>query len=489
MRSTGLSAIASRLEASLRVQLVLIAICLPLSVRIYFSSIDLELIFPAEPLLAFFSLSLISVALLRAPWSRLGELIKRPLVLASTAWMALLAASVLASEYPLVSLKALTVRMAFFGAFFLLPLLVPVLTAVAVRRALVAHAFSFAVVAGYSMVMHFDKGFGRLGAGLAPFPFYVDHTSYSAAAVFVLLTLSGELARFKKPWTRPHLITLTIFIAAAVVLSFSRGAWLSLIAAVAALILLKWEWRTAWRLTAVGSVLAIVAGAWVLSGKAPVLADSNSDGAGFKESVLSLSNHQGDASNMERINRWKCSLRMSRDRPWLGHGVGAFQFVFPPYQRPEEMTYISVMAPIPVHRVQRYWTWSDDLIIRNNPQNLYCSGGTAHSEYLLALAESGPLAMVLFAFLGMVVLREGHRAIRARGNGAARTRLITVWLALLAYFTHALFNNFLDDPKVAFPFWSGMLLLVMAIKANLPAGSTPAAPRTNQAGMPTGSGS
>ncbi|MGB0271742.1 MAG: hypothetical protein ACPGAJ_07495, partial [Schleiferiaceae bacterium] len=45
--------------------------------------------------------------------------------------------------------------------------------------------------------------------------------------------------------------------------------------------------------------------------------DSSDD---LNEHVASVTNVSTDASNLERINRWNCAIRMYTERPFLGHG-------------------------------------------------------------------------------------------------------------------------------------------------------------------------
>ena len=42
--------------------------------------------------------------------------------------------------------------------------------------------------------------------------------------------------------------------------------------------------------------------------------------------ITSISNISTDASNMERINRWKCALKMFVEKPVFGWGPGTYQF-------------------------------------------------------------------------------------------------------------------------------------------------------------------
>ncbi len=444
-----------------------VALSLPFSLRLYFSSVDLEVIFPAEPLIGMVCiLQVVSLILQRSAIDLPRAVLRDPLVLLVLLWVTVLTVSALFGHYAMASFKALLVRTTFIAVFFAFPAFFPSLARFQRVRFLDLHAVALACVALFTLYRQSGMGYDRNGSALAPFPFYVDHTSYSAALVFALLFGCGYLAGIarKKRWREvlPLALLCTLGLLAAY-LAYCRAAWLSLVVVgvLAVVLWLQLRVRTVLVMVGVGCAVGLIGLVTALGGQVSSTADSNATGAGFKESVRSLTNVQSDASNKERVNRWKCSLRMFKDSPWVGHGVGSYQFVFVPYQAQEEMTYISVTGPVDPDRVQRIWTFSDGLFIRRNPQTFYCSGGTAHSEYLLALSESGILAALVFAMLGMVALLRGLRRIPMITDRAVRYRMVAAWLAICAYFTHAFFNNYLDDPKVACLFWTTLGLLVI----------------------------
>ncbi|MCC6936911.1 MAG: O-antigen ligase family protein [Flavobacteriales bacterium] len=443
-----------------------IAITLPVSVRLYVGSIDLEVIFPAELLIALLGIAVLLGFVFRKGWRVVHvPALRDPVVLVAASWIIIMALSVMVSDHPIVSMKALLVRSSFIVLFFLVPSIFPSLVRIDRYGLLFAHAMAFVVIIVFSLVKQSETGFDRSSAALAPFPFYVDHTSYSAVLVFVfVLFLVGiRIARRGRAHRLPvDLMILAGMAIVAFLFAYCRAAWIGAIA-MGVLILARARNVTFGGFMRWMGVLCIpitILATLVVNGGGGQFADSNSTGAGFKESVLSLTNIHSDASNKERINRWKCSLRMFADAPVLGHGVGTYQFVFPPYQRPEEMTYISVSGPLGSSRVEGVWEFEDWVMVRRNPQNHYCSGGTAHSEYFLALAESGLGAGILFLVFAVVVLRMGFRSAARIAPGSRRWKYMGLWLAVMAYFVHALFNNFLDDPKVAFPFWTTIGLLV-----------------------------
>ena len=193
-------------------------------------------------------------------------------------------------------------------------------------------------------------------------PFFKDHTSYGAILAFFFPALLG-LTFFN---TRSNLlkvlmgIIVLIFIVG-IVLSYTRAAWLSLIAAMCVCLLMIFKVRFQYILF----LVAILAGAFLMvrDDLLMKLDENDQESSGdLMNHVQSMSNISTDASNLERINRWKSAWRMFLDRPVVGFGPNTYQFQYAPYQHPDEKTIIST----------------------NNADM-----GNAHSEYLGPLAEQG----------------------------------------------------------------------------------------------------
>ena len=119
----------------------------------------------------------------------------------------------------------------------------------------------------------------------------------------------------------------------ALFLSYSRGGWLGMVAAlgVAVLLLVLRQtryWPPLWRrlfpllLIAVAVCVLVVAVTQI----EPLLIR-----------VMSLAAGRGDSSNNFRINVWLAAIEMIQERPWLGIGPGnsAFNLIYPLYQQPK----------------------------------------------------------------------------------------------------------------------------------------------------------
>ncbi len=119
----------------------------------------------------------------------------------------------------------------------------------------------------------------------------------------------------------------------ALVLTYSRGAWMGMVAGLGTLaLLLIWRairhWPPFWRrtlpvLVALGGVVLLV----VLVTQVEPL----------RVRVMSLVAGREDSSNNFRMNVWTAVLEMIQDRPWIGIGPGnsAFNLIYPLYQQPK----------------------------------------------------------------------------------------------------------------------------------------------------------
>lgn len=121
--------------------------------------------------------------------------------------------------------------------------------------------------------------------------------------------------------------------ATALFLTYSRGGWLGMVAALGVLVLLlvlrqTRSWPTLWRRLFPLLLVAIAAA---------VLVVAVTQIEPLRIRVMSLVAGRQDSSNNFRINVWMAALAMIQDRPWIGIGPGnsAFNLIYPLYQQPK----------------------------------------------------------------------------------------------------------------------------------------------------------
>ncbi|MBW6477877.1 MAG: O-antigen ligase family protein [Bacteroidales bacterium] len=360
------------------------------------------------------------------------KVIKHPitiLLIINLLWMFVTSVT---SEIPLVSFKFFISRLWFVVTFYFV-LIQLFKQPEKIRLFLWLFGTSLVIIIGYITFKHSTYGFERQVGTWVVRPFFNDHTNYSAvlalvAPVFIIKAFIGEYSVLRK---RIALIFFFVFVMG-IIFSYSRAAWVSIAVSFAAfwILALKIDYKL------------IFAGLVLLVGTAFIFQDSiimslernrQESSGDFREHARSVTNITSDASNLERINRWRAALRMFEERPILGWGPGTYQLVYAPFQLSEDHT-----------------------IITTNFGDL----GNAHSEYLGPLAESGILGMLSFMALALWVIVTGVQNFKRAPSKEHRWLSLGITLGFITYFVHGLLNNFLDTDKASVPFWGFMAILV-----------------------------
>ena len=141
------------------------------------------------------------------------------------------------------------------------------------------------------------------------------------------------LLRWQAPLRRLYALSALGIGLAALVLTYSRGAWMGMVASLGVLGLLlvirqTRHWPALWRRLFPVLLLLLAAAALV------VLVTQVEP---LRVRVLSLVAGREDSSNNFRINVWLAALNMVETRPWLGIGPGndAFNLIYPLFQQPK----------------------------------------------------------------------------------------------------------------------------------------------------------
>ena len=265
-------------------------------------------------------------------------------------------------------------------------------------------------------------------------PFYKDHTSYGATMGFVLPVLVGLFMFIKREDinTRFLMFLLILLFVFATVVSYTRATWISILASVGVWGIIKLKIR--FEIVLLGAVILV---GFFLSIWPQLMVDleqNRVESSGeFSEHVQSISNISTDQSNLERINRWSCAIRMWKDKPLFGHGPGTYQFEYGRYQRSYEKTRISTD---------------------------FGTGGNAHSEYLGPLSEAGVFGMLSILLVIITTIYTGIRVFLTSKRRSIRIFSLAVFVGLFSYYFHGLLNNFLDTDKISVLFWGYTAMLV-----------------------------
>jgi O-antigen ligase len=294
-----------------------------------------------------------------------------------------------------------------------------------------------AVAVAYTLSVHAQYDFSKQTSTWVMFPFFKEHTVYGAALALYIPAALYFALRKQSLLSRMGTGFLFSLLVVGLVYSFTRAAWLSLVAASG--IFLIHRLRISWSVVLFLGLIGL-GGLYTIKDQVQRSAERNkavsSDQLG--EHVASMSNISTDASNLERLNRWNSALRMFQERPWTGWGPGTYQFQYAPFQHSYDLTIISTNAG---------------------------DNGNAHSEYIGPLAEEGVLGLLAVLLLLATFLRTGA-AVLPHYREKSASFAADYWLAvaaatgLVTYFTHGVLNNFLDTDKASAPVWGFAALLV-----------------------------
>ncbi|MEB3322834.1 MAG: IctB family putative bicarbonate transporter [Synechococcaceae cyanobacterium] len=216
-----------------------------------------------------------------------------------------------------------------------------------------------------------------------------------------LLPLAAvALLRWRGAARRLFALTTLALGLVALVLTYSRGAWMGMVAAFAVLVLLlamrrTLAWPPLWR-----RLLPVL----LLVGGAAVLAVLVSQVEPLRVRVASLLVGREDSSNNFRMTVWGAALKMIRARPWLGIGPGneAFNLIYPLYQAPKFNALSAYSIPL-------------ELLVEAGIPGLLAGLGLLQAAVrggLARWAERGPLvipglaAVAVFAGLGVQGLTD-----------------------------------------------------------------------------------
>lgn len=169
-----------------------------------------------------------------------------------------------------------------------------------------------------------------------------------------------------------------------VIISQNRAGWLGFMFAIVCLLTLvylrskkmqraiPWKW-----VLSTAMAIAIIA---------TTLMFTTNQGRKYRDRLISFTNFK-DATISFRIETWKSTLNMWKDKPIFGHGLAQVEVLFPAYQTP---------------KVER-------LIFRNNTRVV-----RAHNEYVQVLAEQGLIGFLTLLFLIVQLFRLAMFAFKKR---------------------------------------------------------------------------
>jgi O-antigen ligase len=332
----------------------------------------------------------------------------------------------------IISIKYLISRLWFiFSCYIIIPHLFQKRSNM--LRFIYAYSIALAIVVCYTTVVHAGFNFDVKAADWVVSPFYNDHTAYGAALamfipVMIAILFLSDVSKFMKLLAAGLLLMFLV----AIIISYARAGWMSLALALGIFVTLQLKIRLRTLMITFGSaaVLFFSFQTEIVMALSKNSTDSEGD---FQSNIESMSNITTDASNLERLNRWSCALRMWEDKPVFGWGPGTYMFKYAPYQLSHQLTIISTN---------------------------FGTNGNAHSEYLGPLAEQGLPGLLIVIVLLFYTAHIGYKLAYTLKDRNDRILAIGIFLGVMTYFVHGFLNNFLDTDKLSLPFWAFLAAMV-----------------------------
>ncbi len=142
--------------------------------------------------------------------------------------------------------------------------------------------------------------------------------------------------------------------------------------------------------------------------------------------VVNMVNPQYTA-NLERIYLWNSALSMIKEHPFLGHGPGSFQSLYPKY------------APdVPEETKKKFYP----------PYTV----GHAHNIFLHLSAEAGIFALLAISWLFMAIFRWGWSVLKHTETQWSRILVLGLLACLIDFAVHGMVDYTLAG-KTGYLFW------------------------------------
>lgn len=388
---------------------------------------------PTEPLL--FGILLIFLMKIFATGKFDRDILWHPVSLVVYLSLFWILVTTLTSTMPIVSFKFFLTRIWFIVGFYILTAKL-FESAKNIEKYVWLYSIPLLIVIFYATYRHLGYGlWNKQAANFVVNPLYNDHTSYGAAvAMYVPFLFGFSFTKSYSPAVKNIARVVLGILLMGLILSYARAAWISIIAAFGVWVIMRLKLRFKPIFITFLIVLSVVL---VFQTQILMYLERNDteSSANLTEHVSSISNISSDASNLERINRWSCAIRMFEDKPVFGWGPGTYMFNYAPYQLTADRTIISTNS---------------------------ADGGNAHSEYLGPMAESGFMGLITFLLLIGVVVYTAIHAYTRTNDKRLKTLVMSALLGLITYYIHGILNNFLDTDKLSVPFW-GFTAVIVAI--------------------------
>ncbi len=416
----------------------LLLFCIPISTEVALpNGFGTDL--PTEPLIV--GLMLIYLLYVLKNGRQLSaDFIRHPLTLLLLAHISWIYITSLTSDFFLVSLKFALAKTWYLVTFFFMAG-----TLLKTKRDLELFFWTIFTSLFFTvlviLVRHSAYGFTFADIHKVLHPFQRNHVNYSADLALFLPMVWLARGWYKKgALIRYFLNAAVLILLAALYLTYTRAAYISIFIAVGAYWLVRLRLI---RYALAGVLVATVAGFIFFARKNTYLDyapnyDRTVTHVEF-DNLLEATYKMEDISTMERVYRWVAAAHMTGAQPWLGYGPGNFINFYKPYTVTSFRTYVS----------------------RNEEQ----SG--IHSYFLMTLVEQGAPGLLIFLLFSGAIFIYGERIYHRQQGPEGKRLVMMVLLCLTVIYAFLLINDMIETDKVG-----SFFFLCLAVLVNLDLNTT-----------------
>ncbi|MCB9032598.1 MAG: O-antigen ligase family protein [Chitinophagales bacterium] len=416
--------------ASIEYKLIyfLLLFCLPLSQEIEIGSFGFDL--PSDALLILLSFLSIFIVLIHYK-ERTLQLLKQPIAILIILHFIWTIISIIQSTNILVSIKFSVAKFWYITVFFLLTYLI-VQQVKQLKLVLWLLILPTLLTVIIIFIEHASLGFSFEGINTAVIPIYRNHVNYAVFLVMILPFIFLMKQWYQQGSIQKLLLNFTIVLFVfAIYFSYTRGAWLALVAIAVYYFVVKYK-LTKWILilSAITSSIFII---YILKDYKYLKYAPNYETTIYHEDLndhLNSTFEMEDMSTVERFYRWLAATKMIKENPIYGVGAGNFAANYKPYTVRAYQTYIS-----------------------DNEEK-----STVHNYFLLLITEQGIPACIIFILLIIAILLFAEKSYH--NNTTNKNIIMAIVLSIVAFLINNTLSDLVEANKVGSLFWINLALLL-----------------------------
>lgn len=287
----------------------------------------------------------------------------------------------------------------------------------------------------WTLIHHAKFGFSFASVNTMMEPFYRNHVNYAAILALMMPFVWAAIYWYKRGSFKNNLLRfLFLLFFVAILLAYTRGAWLALVACVGSYFLIKKKLLTYFLgLAAVGIFCFI---GYMIHNNNYLKYAPNFQNTiyheNFEEHLVATTDLE-DISSAERVYRWVAAFHMFAKHPWVGVGPGNFYNFYK------------------AHTVTSFQTYVSD-----NPER-----STVHNYFLLMLTEQGIIGLLLFIALTFAIFFYGQRIYHETVDLQEKRWMMSVLLCMIAIYVQTFLSDLLEVDKIGSFFFMNLALLVV----------------------------